>query len=57
MPKDHKLIADVFDENKKGKHDFIGRVSVPLDNSRIIISNEDNPNSHNNIDFNLEKKT
>ncbi len=57
MPGEHKLLIDVFDENKKMRHDFIGRVTIPLDHSRIIISNEQNPNSHNKIDFALEKKT
>ncbi len=57
LPGEHKLLIDVFDENKKMRHDFIGRVTIPLDNSRIIISNEQNPNSHNKIDFTLEKKT
>jgi hypothetical protein len=57
LPAEHKILIDVFDENKKLRHDFIGRVTIPLDNSRIIISNEQNPNSNNKIDFTLEKKT
>jgi hypothetical protein len=32
-------------------------VNLPLDNSRIIISNENEANSRNKIDFPLEKKT
>jgi len=53
---EHKLIIDVYDESKK-RNDFMGRVNIPLNNSRIIISNEDHPNARNQIDFNLERKT
>lgn len=56
IPNEHKLIIDIFDENKK-RNDFIGRVVIPLDNSRIIISNLNDLNAKNHIDFNLEKKT
>jgi hypothetical protein len=34
----------------------LGRVTIPLDNSRIIISNENEPNALNGIHFPLEKK-
>jgi uncharacterized protein YbdZ (MbtH family) len=34
-----------------------GRVSIPLDKTRIIISNENEPNAFNKIDFPLEKKS
>lgn len=57
VPKEHKLLIDLFYENKITRNDLVGRVSIPLDNSRIIISNENEPNARNKIDFPLEKRT
>lgn len=39
------------------RNDFLGRVNLPLDNSRIIILGENETNSRNKIEFPLEKKT
>lgn len=82
VPKDHKLLIDLFYENKivsclcienkvcdsfffilqyfikwQTRNDLVGRVSLPMDNSRIIISNENEANAFNRIDFPLEKRT
>lgn len=57
VPKEHKLLIDLFYENKITRNDLVGRVNLPLDNSRIIISNENEANARNRIDFPLEKRT
>lgn len=57
VPKEHKLLVDLFYENKITRNDLVGRVSLPLDDSRIIISNENEMNARNRIDFPLEKRT
>jgi hypothetical protein len=44
-------------KNFKTRNDPVGRVTIPLDNSRIIISNETEPNAMNKIDFPIEKKS
>lgn len=41
----------------KTRNELFGRVTIPLDKSRIIISNENEPNAFNKIDFPLEKKS
>ena len=57
IPEEHKLIFDVINENRITRNDSVGRVTIPLDNSRIIISNESEPNALNKIDFPIEKKS
>ncbi|CAF0831399.1 unnamed protein product [Brachionus calyciflorus] len=57
IPNEHKLIFDIINENRITRNDCVGRVTIPLDGSRIIILNEIDPNAFNKIDFPLEKKS
>jgi Ca2+-dependent lipid-binding protein len=57
VPSEQKLVFELINENRITRNDSLGKVTIPLDNSRIIISNENEANARNKIDFPLEKKS